>query len=68
MAQKPIDWTPKLLRQLLALRASGVSMRFCADELGINHKPVYRKLKELGLNTRIGRGRMSGKRVVRDRE
>lgn len=68
MAQKPIDWTPKLLQKLLALRASGVSMRFCADEIGINHKPVCRKLKELGLNIRIGRGRMSGERVVRDRK
>jgi hypothetical protein len=47
-----VDWTPKLVERLIALRRQRVPLEKCAQELGIGYHRVLQKARELNVTQR----------------
>lgn len=56
----PVIWTEAMLRLTRELRASGHPLLTCAAQVGVSPETMRWKLKELGLNQRMNRGRTKG--------
>lgn len=55
-----VAWTDEMLAALLALRAQGEPGEACAERIGVGEHTVWKKMRELGLNQRLNRGRRAG--------
>lgn len=58
-----IDWTD-LDEPLRQMRAQGLPGLECAARLGVSRTSVERRLKTLGLNTKLNKGRIAGPEAI----
>jgi DNA-binding protein Fis len=61
----PVEWTEPMLKLIKELRKSGYNSETCAAQVGVGRDTMQKKLKELGLNQRMNRGRTKGNHVRR---
>lgn len=62
-----VVWTDDMVSRFRSLRADGISLEACADFLGVSKPIVEEKGRELGLNRRVGAGRLSGAALEKKR-
>jgi hypothetical protein len=62
--KREVIWTTEMLSELHTLRAKGHPTIDCADRLGVCPVTCGKKMRELGLNRRLNKGRHPGARVL----
>lgn len=59
----PVEWTDAMLNLTRELRQSGYNSDVCAAQIGVGRDTMQKKLRELGLNQRMNKGRTKGNHV-----
>ena len=59
-----VIWTREMVEALKGFRAAGMSLKDCAERLGVGYPTAVYKARELGLAKPMNRGRYSGQEVV----
>lgn len=55
-----VEWTEEMVEELKKLRKDGHPTLTCAAQIGVCPDTCQRKMRELGLNKRMNRGRTKG--------
>jgi hypothetical protein len=53
-----------MIASLKTMRAEGVSLLLCAEQLGVSYDTAVRKARELGIANSMSRGRTPGTAMV----
>lgn len=64
MSRRKLIWTREMVQTLRTLRARGVPLVLCAEQIGVGYGSAVYKARELGLSGRMNRGRISGAKLV----
>jgi hypothetical protein len=57
-------WTDDMVTALRNLRAGGMPLLLCAEEIGVSYPLTVYKARELGLSKRINSGRTAGRDIA----
>lgn len=58
-----MNWTQEMLERLHELRARGVPLQACADEIGIDYGTLRQRARVEGLADRLNRGPLAGEKI-----
>lgn len=59
-----VDWTDEMIAKLKELRKKGHPTLTCAAAVGVSPDTCQKKMRELGLNKKLNRGRTKGIHAV----
>ena len=63
-----VEWTDDMLAALRRLRHQGEPLLLCAEAIGVSYPVTVYKAREQQLASRLNRGRVPGREVMRRQE